>query len=114
MRVRGSVGPVIGAAGALSLAIGACGLPEVAAVGSTPDAAVHIAGCVRDGGGPTRPHTGRSSLSSVGGRGLAIVECLASTWGVRASTGEVTVWAVLPAPPCRGPGPSNGHARTAC
>jgi anti-sigma regulatory factor (Ser/Thr protein kinase) len=66
---------------------------------------------VRDGGGRTQPHAGHPSLSSLGGRGLAIVECLASTWGVRTTTGGVTVWAILPAPPCRGHGAANGHAR---
>ena len=68
---------------------------------------------VRDGGGPTRPHAGHPSLSALGGRGLAIVECLASTWGVQDSLGGVTVWAILPAPPCRGHGTANGHARAA-
>jgi anti-sigma regulatory factor (Ser/Thr protein kinase) len=66
---------------------------------------------VRDGGGRTQPHAGHPTLSSLGGRGLAIVECLASTWGVRTTTGGVTVWAILPAPPCRGHGAANGHAR---
>ncbi len=68
---------------------------------------------VRDGGGPTRPHAGHPSPSAVGGRGLAIVECLASTWGVKDSLSGVTVWAILPAPPCLGPGTANGHARAA-
>src|SRR5579859_4587387 len=68
---------------------------------------------VRDGGGPTRPHAGHPSPSALGGRGLAIVECLASTWGVQDSTGGVTVWAVLPARPYRGPGTANGHSRAA-
>jgi len=68
---------------------------------------------VRDGGGPTRPHAGHPSPSALSGRGLAIVECLASTWGVQDSLGEVTVWAIMPAPPCRGPGTANGHARMA-
>jgi anti-sigma regulatory factor (Ser/Thr protein kinase) len=53
---------------------------------------------VSDGGGATRPHAGHPSPSSLGGRGLAIVECLSSTWGIRASDGVITVWAVLPAP----------------
>ena len=53
---------------------------------------------VSDGGGVTRPHAGHLSPSSLGGRGLAIVECLSSTWGIRASDGVITVWAVLPAP----------------
>jgi len=66
---------------------------------------------VRDGGGRTRPHAGHPSPFSVGGRGLAIVECLATTWGVQDSTGGVTVWAILPAPPCREPGTVNGHAQ---
>jgi anti-sigma regulatory factor (Ser/Thr protein kinase) len=68
---------------------------------------------VRDGGGRTRPHTRHPSPFALGGRGLAIVECLASTWGVQNSTGGVTVWAILPAPPCHGPGRVNGHARSA-
>src|SRR5258708_203106 len=68
---------------------------------------------VRDGGSRTHPHAGHPSPSAVGGRGLAIVECLASTWGVQDSTAGVTVWAVLPAPPCRRPGQVNGHARSA-
>jgi len=68
---------------------------------------------VRDGGGHTLPHAGHPSPFSLGGRGLAIVECLASTWGVQDSTGGVTVWAILPAPPCRGPRAVNGHARPA-
>jgi anti-sigma regulatory factor (Ser/Thr protein kinase) len=59
---------------------------------------------VRDGGGPTRPHAGHLSPSALGGRGLAIVECLARTWGVQDSTGGVTVWAILPAPPCQARG----------
>src|SRR6266567_2536690 len=68
---------------------------------------------VRDGGSRTRPHAGHPSPSAVGGRGLAIVECLASTWGVQDATAGVTVWAVLPAPPCRRSGHVNGHARSA-
>ncbi len=63
---------------------------------------------VRDGGGPTRPHAGHPSPCALGGRGLAIVACLARTWGVQDSTGGVTVWAILPAPPCQGPRASDG------
>jgi anti-sigma regulatory factor (Ser/Thr protein kinase) len=58
---------------------------------------------VRDGGGPTRPHAVQPTPSALGGRGLAIVECLARTWGVQDTTGGVTVWAILPAPPCQRP-----------
>src|SRR5215469_6864964 len=56
---------------------------------------------VSDGGGPTRPRAGHPSLSSLGGRGLAIVEHLSSTWGIRSCDGRMTVWAVLPAPGAR-------------
>jgi anti-sigma regulatory factor (Ser/Thr protein kinase) len=68
---------------------------------------------VRDGGSRTRPHARHPSPSALGGRGLAIVECLASTWGVQDSTGGVMVWAILPTPPCRAPGRVNGHAQAA-
>jgi anti-sigma regulatory factor (Ser/Thr protein kinase) len=64
---------------------------------------------VNDGGGPTRPHAGHPTPSSLGGRGLAIVEHLADAWGVRASARGVTVWAILPAPRCRRPAPPLGH-----
>lgn len=53
---------------------------------------------VRDGGSTTLPHPAFPSLSSVGGRGLSIVDQLASRWGVRSSEVGTTVWAVLPAP----------------
>lgn len=53
---------------------------------------------VSDGGSMTLPHTVRSSLSAIGGRGLSIVEQLCSSWGVRADERGTTVWAVLPAP----------------
>ncbi|MEU8512507.1 ATP-binding protein [Kitasatospora sp. NPDC048722] len=52
---------------------------------------------VTDGGAPTRPEPGSPSLTSRGGRGLGIVDQLASDWGVRDAPGEVTVWAALPA-----------------
>jgi anti-sigma regulatory factor (Ser/Thr protein kinase) len=53
---------------------------------------------VSDGGAPTRPHIAQASVSSLGGRGLDIVEYLARTWGVRSDPDGLTVWAVLPAP----------------
>jgi anti-sigma regulatory factor (Ser/Thr protein kinase) len=53
---------------------------------------------VSDGGGPTLPRAAYPSLSALDGRGLAIVEHLASNWGIRSSNGGITVWAVLPAP----------------
>jgi len=52
---------------------------------------------VSDGGGPTRPHAEPPSLSSLGGRGLGIVDHLSDRWGVRADGQGITVWAVVPA-----------------
>jgi anti-sigma regulatory factor (Ser/Thr protein kinase) len=54
---------------------------------------------VSDGGGPTRPRQAHPSVSSLGGRGLGIVEHLASTWGVRDDPDGQTVWAILAAQP---------------
>jgi len=66
---------------------------------------------VSDGGSMTRPRTAQPSLSSIGGRGLAIVEYLSSRWGVLASDFGLTVWAVLPAPAGARPGGvRTGHA----
>jgi anti-sigma regulatory factor (Ser/Thr protein kinase) len=53
---------------------------------------------VRDGGGPTSPRPAHSSLSSLGGRGLEIVERLAYRWGTSTSDTGTVVWALLPAP----------------
>jgi anti-sigma regulatory factor (Ser/Thr protein kinase) len=58
--------------------------------------AVEVA--VSDGGAPTRPHQAHASVSSIGGRGLDIVEYLARTWGVRTDDSGLTVWAILAAP----------------
>ncbi|MFH8380180.1 ATP-binding protein [Kitasatospora sp. NPDC018058] len=52
---------------------------------------------VTDGGATTRPLPASPSLTSRGGRGLSIVDQLATDWGVRDAPGEVTVWAALPA-----------------
>jgi anti-sigma regulatory factor (Ser/Thr protein kinase) len=53
---------------------------------------------VSDGGGLTQPRSAPPSVSSLGGRGLSIVELLARSWGVRRDDpGTTTVWAVLPA-----------------
>jgi len=60
------------------------------------DDAVEVA--VSDGGAVTRPTPAQPTVSSLGGRGLDIVEYLARTWGVRADDGGLTVWAVLAAP----------------
>nr|WP_229805830.1 ATP-binding protein [Microbispora rosea] len=60
---------------------------------------------VSDGGACTEPRAGHPTLSSLGGRGLGIVEYLAERWGVRHEEEATTVWAVVPASwPAR-----NGH-----
>jgi anti-sigma regulatory factor (Ser/Thr protein kinase) len=61
------------------------------------DDAVEVA--VSDGGSATRPMPAQATVSSLGGRGLNIVEYLARTWGVRSDDEGLTVWAVLAAPP---------------
>lgn len=53
---------------------------------------------VSDGGAMTEPRRGPGTLSSLGGRGLGIVEALSEGWGVRHEEGATTVWAVLRAP----------------
>ncbi|PZG12419.1 ATP-binding protein [Nonomuraea aridisoli] len=58
----------------------------------------HIEVAVSDGGAATEPRAGRPTLSSLGGRGLGIVEYVAESWGVRHDGETTTVWAVLPAP----------------
>jgi anti-sigma regulatory factor (Ser/Thr protein kinase) len=79
--------------------------------------AVEVA--VSDGGSATRPRPAQPSLSSIGGRGLAIVEYLSSRWGVRTNDLGTTVWAVMPAPGedrargAPGAGTANGHHRHA-
>jgi anti-sigma regulatory factor (Ser/Thr protein kinase) len=54
---------------------------------------------VSDGGAMTEPRRTRPTLSSLGGRGLSIVEALSDQWGVRHEDGgATTVWARLPCP----------------
>ncbi|HLV75358.1 anti-sigma regulatory factor (Ser/Thr protein kinase) [Actinomadura hallensis] len=53
---------------------------------------------VSDGGAMTEPRRGPGTLSSLGGRGLGIVETLSDGWGVRHDECGTTVWAVLRAP----------------
>ncbi|MCT9931749.1 ATP-binding protein [Planotetraspora sp. A-T 1434] len=50
---------------------------------------------VSDGGATTEPRAGRPTLSSLGGRGLGIVEYLADRWGVRHEGDFTTVWAIV-------------------
>jgi anti-sigma regulatory factor (Ser/Thr protein kinase) len=61
---------------------------------------------VSDGGAPTRPRVAPPSLSSLGGRGLGIVENLSRCWGIRSDERGTTVWAVMPAPHANGGPPS--------
>jgi anti-sigma regulatory factor (Ser/Thr protein kinase) len=63
---------------------------------------------VSDGGGPRRPRPVRPAMSSLGGRGLGIVEHLSRNWGVRNDNVGQTVWAVLPAPRPGGAGEPSG------
>jgi len=65
------------------------------------DEAVELA--VSDGGAPTRPRQTQPTVSSLGGRGLDIVEYLARSWGVRTDDAGLTVWAILAAPAARQP-----------
>jgi anti-sigma regulatory factor (Ser/Thr protein kinase) len=51
---------------------------------------------VTDGGGPTYPRNLDLPASALGGRGLAIVDELSETWGVRREPDSTTVYAVLP------------------
>jgi anti-sigma regulatory factor (Ser/Thr protein kinase) len=53
---------------------------------------------VSDGGSPTRPRPAHAPRSSLGGRGISIVEHLTCTWGIRSEEDTLTVWAILPAP----------------
>ena len=71
------------------------------------DGAVEIA--VTDGGSATRPITAQATVSSLGGRGLDIVDYLARSWGVRTDDSGLTVWAVVAAPAGR-PGPRSAAA----
>ncbi|MFF5111416.1 ATP-binding protein [Streptosporangium sp. NPDC000509] len=68
----------------------------------------HVEVAVSDGGAATEPRAGRPALSSLGGRGLGIVEYLASTWGVRHEGDITTVWALVAAVDTVG----NGHVST--
>jgi anti-sigma regulatory factor (Ser/Thr protein kinase) len=52
---------------------------------------------VSDGGATTRPMAAQPTVSSLGGRGLGIVEYLARSWGVRNDAAGLTVWAVVAA-----------------
>ncbi|MCO6007408.1 ATP-binding protein [Actinoallomurus purpureus] len=59
---------------------------------------------VSDGGSMTEPRRTRAALSSLGGRGLSIVETLSDGWGVSHEDDGTTVWANL-----RATQQANGH-----
>lgn len=67
---------------------------------------------VSDGGAMTEPRRGPGTLSSLGGRGLGIVEALSDGWGVRHEDGATTVWAVLRAPGTTGENGAAAPVRT--
>lgn len=69
---------------------------EIEVAWTMSDGAVEVA--VSDGGSSTEPRLARPSLSSLGGRGLGIVQHLATRWGVRYDDGATTVWAVVGVP----------------
>ncbi|MBO0774707.1 MAG: ATP-binding protein [Actinobacteria bacterium] len=69
---------------------------------------------VSDGGSATRPRPASPPLSSLGGRGLGIVERLSCRWGVSTGEARTTVWAVLPAPRPGRPAASRVKARRTC
>ncbi|MQA94311.1 MAG: ATP-binding protein [Streptosporangiales bacterium] len=69
---------------------------EIEVTWTLADGAVEVA--VRDGGSSTEPRLSRPSLSSLGGRGLGIVQHLAKRWGVRYDNDATTVWAVVGVP----------------
>jgi anti-sigma regulatory factor (Ser/Thr protein kinase) len=77
------------------------------------DGAVEVA--VSDGGAATRPIAAHATVSSLGGRGLVIVEYLARSWGVRTDEAGLTVWAVVAAaadrPGSRSTTAPRGHGR---
>lgn len=50
---------------------------------------------VTDGGGPDAPRLRRAGPADTRGRGLAIVDALAYTWGVENHSDTSTVWAEL-------------------
>jgi anti-sigma regulatory factor (Ser/Thr protein kinase) len=52
---------------------------------------------ITDGGGMTYPQMLDSEPDDVAGRGLAIVDSLASDWGVEVDPDRVTVWAYVTA-----------------
>lgn len=51
---------------------------------------------VTDGGGATTPAVLDAAPTSIGGRGLSIVESVAARWGVERRGAQTTVWAVVP------------------
>lgn len=51
---------------------------------------------VSDGGSRTRPHLVHARRTDQGGRGMVIVEALASRWWVEAADARTTVHALLP------------------
>jgi len=81
---------------------------QLKVVWACSDTEIEVA--VSDGGAATEPRAARASLSSLGGRGLGIVDYLAARWGVRHDGDITTVWAiVLASPEQNGDG---GRART--
>jgi anti-sigma regulatory factor (Ser/Thr protein kinase) len=110
---RGRIGAELGQAGLSAAAVADAALVTSELLSNAilharplPDACIRVSWIlsataveiiVSDGGSATRPRASRPSLSSIGGRGLGVVEHLCSSWGVRADERGTTVWAVVPA-----------------
>lgn len=71
-------------------------VPQVKAAWTRIGDTVEVA--VTDGGAVTEPRNRPPALSSLGGRGLGIVETLSQSWGTRREESSSTVWALLYAP----------------
>jgi anti-sigma regulatory factor (Ser/Thr protein kinase) len=54
---------------------------------------------VTDGGGRSLPRAREAGVEAPGGRGLAIVDAIASDWGVRRQGSVTTVWATIGSQP---------------
>ncbi|MEU8799130.1 ATP-binding protein [Spirillospora sp. NPDC048819] len=62
-----------------------------------------------DGAAGGRPHV-KEEVGAETGRGMRIVEALASRWGFRVEGARTVVWAEFPAPAAEGRGRSRGRA----
>jgi len=88
-------------------------MPSILGAGSFEVAYAMVDGWIRvevsDDGGPARLRRRIHEVQSDSGRGLGLVQTLASQWGVREGTGGRTIWFELgPQPPNARSGPPGG------